>query len=111
VIVAVADIVVSALEVALSVTLEPGTLAGAPYVTGFAVALGDRLPQAPVQLRLQVTPLFCESLVTVAVKLCVVPTCTLWLPGATLTPITGGGGGALDPPFEQPSKPIHREAQ
>jgi len=55
--------------VEVSVTADPGTLAGAVYVTGFAVGLGESDPQLPVQLRLHVTPLFCESFCTVAVKL------------------------------------------
>jgi len=54
----------------------------------------ERVPQAlpvqPVPERVQVTPLFCESLVTVAVKGCVAPpTCTFAEVGATETPMMG----------------------
>ena len=63
-----ADLVVSATDVAVSVTADAGTLAGAVNVTGFAVGLGESDPQLPVQLRLHVTPLFMGSFCTVAVK-------------------------------------------
>lgn len=55
----------------------------------------ESVPQAaavqPVPLSVQVTPLFCESLVTVAVKGCVpLGACTLAEVGPTETAIAGG---------------------
>jgi len=59
-------------------------------VIGFAVELGESNPQLPVQLRLHVTPMFCESYVTVAVNCLVWLTVTGALAGATDTEIGGG---------------------
>ena len=48
------------------------------------------VPEQPAPASAQLTPLFCESLVTVAVKFCVpIPACTLCVPGATVTRIVG----------------------
>jgi hypothetical protein len=75
VIVADADFVPSATEVAVSVTVAGlGTFAGAVYVIGVpeALAAADSVPQvAPVHPAAesdQLTPLLAESFVTVAVK-------------------------------------------
>jgi hypothetical protein len=96
VIVALALRVLSVAEVALIVTVAgDGRLAGAVYVIAVPEALeaADKVPQAaplqPAPDNVQFTPLFCESFVTVAVKFCVSPVCTLALVGATLTAITG----------------------
>ena len=96
VIVAVPFFVPSVTEVAVNVTLAgTGTLLGAVYVIAAPEALevADKVPHVaplqPVPESVQVTPLFCESFVTVAVKFCVSPVCTLGLVGATLTEITG----------------------
>jgi hypothetical protein len=48
-------------------------------------------PLQPEPDRVQVTPLFCGSFCTVAVKACDCPVCTDALVGDTLMP-TGGGG-------------------
>ena len=74
VIVADADFVASATEVAVSVTGEPGAVGGAAYVMAAPDALlaADRVPQvAPLQPapeRAQLTPLPAESPWTVAVN-------------------------------------------
>jgi hypothetical protein len=74
VIVVVAVFVASATEVAVTVTLAGvGAALGAVYVTGAPLALlnGDTLPHAaplqPAPDTVQLTPLFAESFVTVAV--------------------------------------------
>ena len=84
VIVADADFVVSATEVAFSVTVAGvGTAPGAVYVTAApdALVVGATDPQAaplhPVPVTVQVTPLFAESFATVAVKDCVAFTAIL----------------------------------
>jgi hypothetical protein len=63
-----------------------------------ALELDERAPQAepeqPEPASVQVTPLFCESFCTVALTVCVFPTCTLAEVGFTLT-ATGAGGGAV----------------
>jgi hypothetical protein len=93
-IVVVALLVASAIEVAVRVTAAgDGTTAGALYVTALVVA-ADSVPQAaplhPVPEIDQLTPLFCGSFVTVAVKFCVpIPASTLGFAGAITTPITG----------------------
>jgi len=52
----------------------------------------QELPVQPAPERDQLTPLFCESLVSVAVKVVVPPAAwTLAEVGATTTPITGAG--------------------
>jgi hypothetical protein len=71
-----ADLVLSATEVAVTVTLAPvGIAAGAVYVAEVVVAL-LMAPQAPApelpQLTDQVTPALLESLLTVAVRAAVV---------------------------------------
>lgn len=78
VMVADAERVVSLREVAVMATAGvAGMLAGAVYVTAPPDALeaAESLPHiVPLQLapeRDQATPLFCESLLTVAVKACV----------------------------------------
>ena len=95
VMVANADLVASATEVAVRVTVAGfGTLAGAVYVTGLAVVL-LRVPHVgeqatPPCVRLQVTfvlGVFC----TVAVNCCAPFTGTLADVGDTET-LTGGGG-------------------
>ena len=84
VMVAEADFVPSATEVAFKVTVAGvGTLPGAVYVTAEpeALVVGETVPHAvplqPVPVTVQVTPLFAESLPTVAVKACVPFTVTL----------------------------------
>src|SRR5262249_36171763 len=79
-------------DVAVSVTVAGvGTAAGAVYVVGGPEALEEVesdpqvAPLQPVPARVQVTPLFCESLVTVAVKFCVRPTVAFADVGATAT--------------------------
>jgi hypothetical protein len=91
VIVAPFDFVLSATEVAVSVTVAgDGTLAGAVYVTDVLVTLLS-VPQAdpvhPVPDNPQLTPLFCESFCTEAVKFAVVETCTEFDAGLTETEI------------------------
>ncbi len=87
-------LVVSATDVAVTVTVAGfGTLGGALYVTLVVVTFVN-VPQAaplhPVPLKLHVTPLFCVSLVSIAEKFCVPPpACTLAVPGCTLTAIAG----------------------
>jgi len=51
-----------------------------------ALEVAESVPQVPVQERLQVTPPFCVSFVTVAVNCCVPgPAWTLAVVGETLT--------------------------
>jgi hypothetical protein len=73
--VAVAPIDLSATEVAVKVTaLGEGAFAGAAYITDVDVMLESVphvMPLQPVPERLQLTPMFWESFVRVAVKLCV----------------------------------------
>lgn len=104
-IVVAAVFVTSATEVAVTVTVAGlGTVLGAVYVTGAPLALldGNTLPHAaPVQPApdtAQVTPLFAESFVTVAVNGWVCPTCTVIVPGATVTAIAPVGGVGLPLP-------------
>src|SRR5271156_2773500 len=63
-----------------------------------ALLAAERVPQVaalqPAPERVQVTPLFALSLVTVAVNGCVNPTCTLAVSGKRLTAIAGGAEGA-----------------
>lgn len=75
VIAAIPVFVGSATDVAVKLTaLGEGAFAGAAYVTDVAVPF-DSIPHVkplqPAPERLQVTPLFCESLASVAVKDCV----------------------------------------
>ena len=60
----------------------------------FAESVPQAAPLQPEPERLQVTPLFCESFCTVAVKLCDCPVCTDALVGDTLM-LTGGGGTVM----------------
>ena len=64
-----------------------------------ALLAAERVPQVaalqPAPDRVQVTPLFALSLVTVAVNGCVNPTCTLAVGGARLTAIAGGAGATV----------------
>jgi len=114
VIVVLADFVASATEVAVSATVAGlGTAAGAVYVTGAPDALdaGVTVPHvAPLQPapdNVQVTPLLPESFVTVAMKVCVVPTCTTAVASDIATEIAAGGG--MLPPlpleFTDPAQP------
>ena len=101
VIIAAADFVLSATDVAVIVTVAgAGTLGGAVYVTAVPEAL-VMLESAPHVAPLQpapesahVTPLLELSLVTVAVKACGCPACTDELVGETLTEIAARSGGA-----------------
>ena len=101
VIIAAADFVLSATDVAVIVTVAgAGTLGGAVYVTAVPEAL-VMLESAPHVPPLQpapesahVTPLLELSLVTVAVKACGCPACTDELVGETLTEIAARSGGA-----------------
>ena len=72
-----ADLVPSATDVAVTVTLRfAATVLGAVYdvATPLAVAVGDTVPQGAVeQDTVHVTPLFDESLSTVAVRFVVWP--------------------------------------
>ena len=98
VIVAVPVLVPSATEVAVKVTVAGlGTLTGAAYVIATPDALdgAERFPQVtpehPAPESVQFTPLFCASLLTVAVNALVpMPACTLVGVGATKTVIAGG---------------------
>jgi len=98
VIVAVPVLVPSATEVAVKVTVAGlGTLTGAVYVIAAPDALdgAESIPQVapahPAPESVQFTPLFCGSLVTVAVNALVpMPACTLVGVGATITVIAGG---------------------
>jgi hypothetical protein len=99
VIVAAADFVVSATDVAVNVTVAgEGTLAGAVYVMPVPDALeaADSVPQVvplqPAPESDHVTPLFELSLVTVAVKVCPWLTCTDAVVGETLTAIEAPEG-------------------
>ena len=97
VIVADADFVPSATDVAFSATVAgAGTNAGAVYVTEVVVtfvSVPQLAPEQPVPESAHVTPLFCESFCTVAVKPAVVKTCTDVDVGFTETEI--GGGAAV----------------
>ena len=84
----------SVTEVAVSVTFAgEGALEGAVYVMDEPLLLevAERVPHAapvqPAPERTQVTPLFCESLETLALKLAVCPACTEAVAGVTATEI------------------------
>jgi hypothetical protein len=86
----------SATEVAVIVTVAgEGTVAGAVYVIATPEALEvletepHAAPEQPAPLSVHVTPLFCASFVTVAVKFCVRLTVTFAEVGATATAIAG----------------------
>jgi hypothetical protein len=89
-----ADLVGSAAEVACSeIFAGLGTVAGAVYVTEVAVALVSVphvLAEHPAPETDQVTPLFCESFCTEAVKMAVVETCTEVVAGLTDTAMGRG---------------------
>src|SRR6266849_6022706 len=71
VIVADEDRLVSVFDVAVSMTVEPGTAAGAVYVTELGVALlnvPQAVPEHADPETFQVTPRFCASFWTVAVN-------------------------------------------
>jgi len=97
VMVADADFVESATEVAFSVTVAGvGTAEGAVYVTEVLVTFASVphvAPEQPLPESDHVTPLFCESFCTVAVKPAVVKTCTGVDVGLTETEI--GAGAAV----------------
>lgn len=91
-----AVLLASATDLAVSVTVAgEGVLAGAVYVIAAPDALEvlDSVPHAvpvhPAPDSAQVTPLFCESLCTVAVTFCVLPTCAEKVVGDNVTEITG----------------------
>jgi hypothetical protein len=66
--------------------------------TPLAVALGETTPQGVGEHDTDhVTPLFAESLVTVAVTCVVAPACTVVVPAETET-LTAGGGVEIVPP-------------
>jgi hypothetical protein len=94
VIVATADFVPSATDVAVSVTVAGvGTVPGALYVTPVVViplSVPHPAPLHPAPDRLQLTPLFCVSFCTVAVNPTDVDTCTDVVAGFTDTVIGGG---------------------
>jgi hypothetical protein len=94
VIVAAADFVPSATDVAFSVTVAgAGTPAGAVYVADVVVtfvSVPQLAPEQPVPESDHVTPLFCESFCTAALKFAVVETCTESDVGLTETEIGGG---------------------
>src|SRR5271163_2956373 len=56
-----------------------------PEALDAAESVPQVLPVQPAPASVHVTPLFCASLDTVAVKLLVCPTCTVALVGATTT--------------------------
>jgi len=88
-----ADLVESAMEVALSVMVAGfGTVVGALYVTEVVVTLVSVphvAPEHPLPESDQVTPLFCESFCSVAEKLAVVETCTEAEGGFSVTEMAG----------------------
>jgi hypothetical protein len=93
---AVAFLVMSLTDVAVIVTLAPaGTAAGAVYVVAApeAVWAGVNDPQAALGVQPHVTPLFAESLETVAATLAVVPVCME--AGGAVVIATEMAGGAL----------------
>src|SRR6266852_710170 len=63
---------------------------GVPEALVAAESVPHVAPEQPAPESAQLTPLFCESFVTVAVKACVPsPACKLCVNGATLTTIVG----------------------
>jgi hypothetical protein len=97
VIVATAVLLVSATDLAVSVTVAgDGTPTGAVNViaTPDALEAADNVPHVapvhPAPLNVHVTPLFCVSLATVAVTPCVLAVCTDALVGFTDTATAGG---------------------
>ena len=109
VMIADADFVESATEVAVSVTVRSltGGVLGAEYVTAapLDVTLGETEPHDWTEHDMaQVTPPFAESLPTVAVKFVVVPICKVAELGKSET-LTGSG---VDEPPPQPPNAIRR---
>jgi hypothetical protein len=107
--VADADFVESATEVAVSVTFRSltGDGLGAEYVTAapLDVALGETEPHGCIEHdTAQVTPPFAESLPTVAVKFVVVPVCKVADVGKSET-LTSSG---VDEPPPQPPNDTSR---
>ena len=94
VMVADADFVLSATEVAFKVTEGgAGAAAGALYVTEVVVTLvsvPQVAPEQPVPESVQLTPLFCVSFCNCAVKFAVCETCTEADGGFTATVMAGG---------------------
>ncbi len=94
VIVADADFVLSATDVAFSVMVAGvGTDAGAVYVADVVVtfvSVPHVAPEQPVPERDHVTPLFWESFCTAALKFAAVETCTESVVGLTETEIGAG---------------------
>jgi len=96
--IAACDFVVSETEVAVSVTAAGvGTLTGAVTLiaTPDALDAADKVPHVaplhPAPDKVQATPRFCRSFVTVAVNVLVPdPASTLAASGATVTAIAGG---------------------
>ena len=99
--VAPADLVPSATEVAVSATVPEGTDAGAVYVIGAPEALDEleTLPHAaplqPAPDSAQVTPLFALSFVTVAVKVVVPLTGTVAVAWERVTAIVAAGAAVI----------------
>jgi hypothetical protein len=98
VIVAAADLLVSATAVAVTITVAgEGTVPGAVnvIVAPEALAVLDSAPHAapahPAPDSAHVTPRFSGSFVTVALKLCCCPVCTLPDAGDTVAVTFGGG--------------------
>ena len=107
--VAVADLVASATLVAvICAVTDAGRSAGAVYTPAALMAPALTLPPA-IPFTLQVT-LVSVAFVTVALKVCVLPSTTEALPGVIVTVMEAGGGGGgggsaaeLAPPPPQPS--------
>lgn len=96
-------LLLSATEVAVTVTLAP--LAGAVKVAAASldVAWGDTDPQAAtLHVTLQVTPLLLLSLLTVAVTVVVWPWSIEGFAALTLNEIESGAAGVLLPPPPHP---------
>src|SRR5258708_5670775 len=109
VMVVLAVLVVSATEVAVSVTFKSlaDEVVGAVNVTAapLPVAVGETEPHGVAEHdTIHVTPLPAESLLTVAVNCAVAPGCTVAVAcdSVTLTVGGGGGGGTLAEPPPHP---------
>lgn len=100
-----ADFVVSATEVAVTVTVTwlAGAALGAVYKVGvpLGVVVGETLPQGAVgQDTFHVTPSSEESFVTWAVMLTVPPACSMPPPVSGDMDTEIGGGGVDEPPLQ-----------
>ena len=99
--VAPANLVLSATEVAVSATVPEGTEAGAVYVIGAPEALDELetlphvTPLQPAPDGAQVTPLFALSFVTVAVKVVVQLTGTVAVAWERVTAIVAAGAAVM----------------